>query len=147
MPRSLRTTVWCAVAFTLLVTLPALVWAIFPREIYEWYQGQFVAPAIEARYGFKGGTFPVQSDGRAVDVYGIATVVANGELARAGVRPGDIPVGFQHSRRGEFLDRLAHPHSPELELQFVPLDRIRESPRRVKTVRVRNQMLETAPGR
>jgi hypothetical protein len=87
---------------------------------------RFVLPQYETTFGFRGGRLPVSMGGTNYTIYALVAVSPDGKLARAGARPGDIPVEYHAGllafygaleeatagREGRF-DVLAHSDWPD----------------------------------
>jgi hypothetical protein len=70
------------------------------RDLHDFYVREVVAPRLQRDLGFRIGKIPIVREGRAYRVDGIVAVDPNGPFARAGFRPGDIPVGYAHGFTG-----------------------------------------------
>jgi hypothetical protein len=86
-----------------LVVVSAL-WVMWPRPYYFAVE-RFMLPQYETRLGFQGGRVPVTWGEGTFTVYGFVAVHAGGVMARAGVRPGDIPVEY-HSGLADFYSAV-----------------------------------------
>jgi hypothetical protein len=75
-----------------LAVVPAILAIVFWPVLDGHWCRQFQIPSYEKRFGFRLGTFELaDAQGRAYPVTGFLAVQPGGLLARAGVRPGDLP--------------------------------------------------------
>ena len=114
---------WVYLFVTLLIVLPLILAFVFSNQIYAVYLREFVAPRLEREFGFKAGRTQVQFRGRTDQVFAVLRVTPGGILHRAGVEPGDIPVGYQHGFETGFLQDLVwakEGHAVEIELARPP---------------------------
>jgi hypothetical protein len=109
---------WWYLAFTLLVTLPLLLVLVSLDPIYDWYLARFVAPELERTLGFSGGAVTVTQSDSTYLWYGIRSVAPGGIFDRAGVRAGDMPIGFAHGVRSGFLGLLHQSRGQTITLRF-----------------------------
>ena len=108
---------WWFLTFTILVVLPIVLAFAFMNPIFAWYSEQFVEPGIERSLGFKGGELTIHDGPRSFHWYGIISVSPGGPFERAGVQPGDLPIGYQH-RTGLITD-LQNARGGNVKLYFV----------------------------
>jgi hypothetical protein len=134
--RSLTAGTWWYIATFLLVVFPLLLFLVFQDAIYDWYLVRFVQPTLEADLGFTGGSLPVRWGETMFDTFALVSVAPGGTFARAGVRPGDIPVGYVHGIRSSFLGHLQAARGHPVTLHFVNVDQFHASNRRVREVSV-----------
>ena len=99
--------------------------AIWPWP-YAFVVERFIMPEYETRFGFRGGRLPVRTGETTHTIYALVAVSPDGKLARAGAKPGDIPVeyhgglwafygaleGATAGREGHF-DVIAHSDWPD----------------------------------
>jgi hypothetical protein len=102
------------VALVLLVLLPLVVGIAFQDRLYGVYLEHFVRPDLEKEFGFTAGEVQVPSRAPCPPQFAIVEVSRTGVLWRAGMRPGDLPVGYVHgSATGFYSDlvrvRAGHP--------------------------------------
>jgi hypothetical protein len=85
-----------AAVSAVLIVLGAIgVMALWPY-LYSEYARQVCVPRFEASYGFRGGSIS-SSAGTATDatrMWGVIAVEPGGRFERAGVRVGDVPIGY-----------------------------------------------------
>ena len=82
---------------TILVLLGTILFllAVWWPAIAQEYVEDVVLPGYETNFGFKGGRLTIQtSPGGTERLYGIVSVVPQGRLDRAGVKAGDVPLGY-----------------------------------------------------
>jgi hypothetical protein len=68
----------------------ALIWPWWHLMLVE----HVVLPRYEGTFRFRGGRLALGETSDNRTVYGLVSVVPGGRLARAGARPGDIPVEY-----------------------------------------------------
>jgi hypothetical protein len=111
---------WLYLALVTIVVIPIVLIVTFLPHIQTAYVRQFVLPKWEKRFGFLHGRTTLQMNGGTHEVFAIATVVPGGAFARAGVLPGDVPVGYQHGFEGGFYSNLRRLESePSVTFQFI----------------------------
>jgi S1-C subfamily serine protease len=98
---------WTLVAIIALLVLPIVLILTFLPQIHTAYVRQFVLPGWEARFGFSHGTTKLQFGKAEYEVFAIAEVSPAGVFERAGIVPGDVPVGYQHGFEAGFYSELA----------------------------------------
>jgi len=109
---------WWFLAFTLFVSLPLVSVLVFINPVYDWYLEHLVAPELERRLGFTGGDMLVKRGGVTYRWYGIKTVTPAGVFDRAGIKPGDIPIGYVHGVRSGFIGQLQRSRGRVVTLRF-----------------------------
>jgi hypothetical protein len=134
--RSLTAGTWWYIAAFLFVTFPLILFLVFQNTIYDWYLARFVQPTLEEALGFTGGTLPVQWGETNLDTFAIVAVAPGGPFARAGVRPGDVPLGYVHGIRSGFLGQLQASRGQSVTLHFVNADDFQSSNRQVREISV-----------
>ena len=70
--------------------IAAAVFLAFGKEIHDYYVWEYVRPELERELGFRIGS------SAAYGPRAIVAVTPGGVFDRAGLRPGDIPVGYVH---------------------------------------------------
>jgi hypothetical protein len=102
----LRITHWWYIASGLTVVLLVFVLMAMP----EWNQTHLQevrGPELQRCFGFVASQVPDPSQNPSVgSVFAIIAVDDNRPLARAGIRPGDVPVGYQHGMAAGFYGDL-----------------------------------------
>jgi len=91
-----------------LVVLPLILAFAVQPQLYDAYLDHFVRTGLEREFGFTAGTIRLPAEADGLDMFSIVAVAPGGALERAGVRPGDLPVGYHHGfATGFYLDLLA----------------------------------------
>jgi S1-C subfamily serine protease len=117
--RTLSLSHWWVLAFALFVTIPVVLGFAFLNQIHAWYLREFVAPGLERDLGFRGGPITIVDSGKPYGWWGILSVTPGGEFDRAGIRAGDVPIGYQHGVESGFLSDLHHARGSSVTLSFV----------------------------
>ena len=108
------------VGLVTLIVLPVLMGLTFQPQLYDAYLDHFVRPGLEREFGFTAGTVRIPGGEDGTDAFGIVAVAPGGVLARAGVRPGDVPVGYRHGfATGFYLDLLAARRGTPVEVSLL----------------------------
>jgi len=94
------------VGLIVVVALPIVLALVFQFQIYDAYLEQFVRPGLEREFGFTAGTIQLPAVAGPCDQFAIVAVSADGILAKAGVRSGDLPVGYKHGFATGFYQDL-----------------------------------------
>ncbi len=94
------------VGLVALIVLPLLMALTFQPQLYDAYLDHFVRPGLEREFGFTAGTVRLPAEAGALSMFGVVAVTPGGVLERAGVRSGDLPIGY-HFATGFYLDLLA----------------------------------------
>jgi len=97
--------------------LPIVLGLIFMNPVYAWYSEYFVEPDIERSLGFKGGEITLHRPPFAW--FGIVSVSPGGAFERAGVRPGDLAVGYVHGARTGLMTDLQAARGRSINLHFL----------------------------
>lgn len=84
-----------------------VVWIAFMPQWEELYLSQVVLPQLERRYEFQRATVRFMRDGSGWESTGIVGVVPGSELARLGVRDGDVPYAYHGGGWTYFAHALA----------------------------------------
>jgi hypothetical protein len=95
---------WSVVAVLCLI---AVYFAI--ATIPTWYTEYRIAsdgPILQRCFGFAAAEVPAPPDAPVERVFAITSVNPDGALAKAGVRAGDVPVGYQHGFASGFYQDL-----------------------------------------
>ncbi|SRR6266487_5549639 len=96
------------VGLVALIVLPLLMALTFQPQLYDAYLDHFVRPGLEREFGFTAGTVRLPAEAGELNTFGIIAVTPGGVLEKAGVRPGDLPVGYRHGfSTGFYQDLLA----------------------------------------
>jgi hypothetical protein len=91
----------------MLAMLAGATAVMFGTNIHDLYVWEVVAPQLQQELGFRIGKVRVVDEGREHEVPGIIAVDPNGIFGRAGLRSGDIPIGYVHG----FVGFYHHLHS------------------------------------
>ena len=67
------------------------MWLLFGPALEDFYVREFAIRRLEEKYGFLGGDVAVKRQSYSFEAWGIVSLKPHGELARMGLRPGDIP--------------------------------------------------------
>jgi hypothetical protein len=118
-PETLSIRHWWILTFVLLVALPIVLALNFMNEMFAWYSQQFVEPAMQRSLGFSGGEVTIHQGNTSFAWYGIVSVSPGGAFERAGVKPGDLPVGYQHGTRTGMISDLQNSRGRSIELHFI----------------------------
>jgi hypothetical protein len=103
----------------LLVLLPLVLGIAFQHQLHGLYLEHFVRPDLEREFGFTAGEIRIPALAGCPPQFAIVAVSPTGVLGRAGVRPGDLPVGYVHGFSSGFYSDLLWlkaGHSVELKL-------------------------------
>lgn len=85
---------WSVVAVVCLVVVYVAITTIPPW--YTEYRTATDGPILQRCFGLVAAEVPAPPDGPVERVFAITWVNADGALAKAGVRAGDLPVGYHH---------------------------------------------------
>ena len=95
---------WLYLAAALLIVLPCVLAAAFEQDVDLWLMRRFEFPALQASYGFTAALISQRSaDGCSYEVFTITAVALGSPFARAGIRPGDIPLFYKHGMERGFI--------------------------------------------
>ena len=98
---------WLFLIVTIVVVVPTITFLAVPSEVDLWLIKHFQLPGLEESLGFKTGYLTPPPGSRvSFPLFAITSVTPDGVFWQAGVRPGDIPVGY-HGGEGEFLFELS----------------------------------------
>jgi len=110
--------------FVVCAVIPIILGIAFLPQLYEVYLEQFARPQLEREFGFKAGRLRIPGG---YDCLAIVSVSPGGIFARAGVKAGDLPVGYQHRVVTEFYSDLkAVQDGRTVELRLVAGDDYRK---------------------
>ena len=101
-------TQWTIIMAVVVVVIPVVAMLVVPGGIPGWWTRWFELPRLERTLGFKTTyvRLPPTSH-RDYPVFVIVHVVKGSPFDQAGVRPGDIPMGYYHGGEREFLSALS----------------------------------------
>jgi len=120
--------------FIVCAVLPIIVGIAFLPQLYEVYLEQFARPQLEREFGFKAGQLRIPGD---YDCLAIVSVSPGGIFARAGVKAGDLPVGYQHRVVTEFYSDLkAVQDGRAVEFRVVASDEYRKGREAWRRIRI-----------
>jgi hypothetical protein len=99
-------------ALVVLVVLPVVGSLTYSNQIRDWWFMRNHQAEIEREFSCHAGTISLtDNDGKQVPVFSLTEVTPDGALGRAGVRAGDIPVGFKHGFQIGFYASLWTVHN------------------------------------
>jgi hypothetical protein len=92
----------------LLIVIPVVLGLVFQYQLYDFYLERFVRPDLERDLGFTAGSVQVPGPPGypAQAAFAVVAVQRDGALDRAGIRPGDLPVGYKHGFATGFYQDL-----------------------------------------
>lgn len=124
------------VGVVILVLIPVIIAVVCQPSIQGAYLQQFVRPGLESEFGFRGGRVQLSKEAGGMEAFAVVQVVKDGALWRAGVRPGDLPVGDEHGfESGFYLDLLRVRSGERVEVSMVAAKEA-VSPRFWRSVRI-----------
>ncbi len=94
------------VFLVVLVVLPVLVGLVFQTQLYDLWVVSFVGPELQRHFGFRAGRVEVVAAGGHRLEFAVTAVNPSGAFARAGVKPFDLPIGYQHGIASGFYQHL-----------------------------------------
>ncbi len=94
------------VGLVLLVVIPIVLGLVFQYQLYDFYLDQFERPRLERQFGFTSGTLQIPGQPPSHPQFAVVDVRPDGALAKAGFRPGDMPVGYKHGFSTGFYQAL-----------------------------------------
>ncbi len=94
------------VLLVILAVLPLLLALTCQPELYDFHLDRFLRPGLEREFGFQAGTITVRPGTAALSMFAVVAVAPEGRLAKAGIRAGDIPVGYKHGFESGFVADL-----------------------------------------
>ena len=110
---------WLVMAATLLFVIPAIVYLVVPNDAALVLVRRFELPALQESLGFATGHVAVR--GEKAPVFTITAVTPGSPFWQAGVRPGDIPVGYKHGIESGFIwDLMWGKRKGSATLRFLP---------------------------
>jgi hypothetical protein len=113
--------------FVVCVVIPIMLCIAFSPSLYEVYLESFAAPHLERTFGFKTARVRLPADSSEYKHLAIVSVSPGGVFAKAGVRAGDLPVGYQHRVvTGFYLDLEAVQDGQAVEFRVVAADEYRK---------------------
>jgi hypothetical protein len=99
---------WAYLGAAILIVLPFVVVAACQPQIDLWLFRAIELPALQDKLGFTAGYIEMQGgNGASYQAFGFTSVVPGGAFWEAGVRPGDVPVGYVHGWERSFLGQLS----------------------------------------
>ena len=111
-----------ALAATLFVVIPAIVFLTVPNDAALVLVRRFELPALQSSLGFVAGNVtPPATSGVIKPVFSITAVTPGSPFWQAGIRPGDIPTGYKHGMESGFIwDLIWGRREGSVTLRFVP---------------------------
>jgi len=135
---TLSMTQWWYLAITVMVTLPIILAFSFMNQLWGFYVVRFVEPEVERELGFEGEPVPIQAIEGPSQIYAIVAVTPGGVFDRAGVKVGDVPAGYIHGQRAEFISQLHDGRGHDVTLHLLSRSKLATEawPGRAVTVHV-----------
>ena len=96
---------WWYVVAVLITVLFVTVLAVSPTLIRD-YEVRVRGPELQKCLGFTASEVSVTDGSEEMRMFAITSLREDSPLARAGLRPGDIPVGFEHGFAVGFYDHV-----------------------------------------
>ena len=108
---------WWYLAFGAVLVFASLIGLAFRSDLYEWYVRVYVEPQLENSLGFRLGEVQVLGPHGPNPINAVVAVTPGGVFDRAGVRAGDIPLGYDDIR-SELFAQLHRSPGTDVRISF-----------------------------
>ena len=107
---------------TIGLVIPIIAGVALGPSLISLYYERVEGPELQQAFGFAAAHVTIRSPEGDIEVLAITSVIPGGAMARAGVLPGDFPVGYQHGALDFYRDLEAARAGQKVRLRLAHAD-------------------------